>query len=87
MWLRKLHHLDPIKELPSVLLDAVLDLICDDLFLVLHRVKELMLDLKQGRRYGRRGLLDGHLPVFSPPWLAWVSARPAIHTTIMQERS
>jgi hypothetical protein len=87
VWLRKLHHLDPIEELPTVLLDAGLDLISDDLFLVLHRVEELMLDLQQGGRNSRGGLLDGHLPVFSPPWLARVSARPAIHTTIVQERS
>jgi len=87
VWLRKLHHLDPIEELPSVLLDAGLDLISDDLFLILHCVEELMLDLQQGGRYGRGSLLDGHLPVFSPPRLAWVSTRPAIHTTIVQERS
>jgi hypothetical protein len=87
VWLRKLHHLDPIKKLATVLLDTGLDLISDDLFLVLHRVEELMLNLQQGRRNSRGGLLDGHLPVFSPPWLAWVSARPTIHTAIVQERS
>ena len=88
VWLCKLHHIHPIKELPSVLLDAGLYLISNDLFLVLHRVEVLMLDLQQCGRYGRCGLLDCNLPVFPPPRLAWVTpTRPAFHATIVQERS
>jgi hypothetical protein len=83
----KLHHLDPIEKLPSVLLDAGLDLIGDDLFLILHSVEVLMLDLQQGGRYCWCGLLNGHLPVFSPPRLAWIPSSPTVNTTIVHERS